>query len=113
MVMKQLTKKEQLIGKTIKEVKRANDIPYQEFAHLILIFDDDTYVGIEGGHEYEDSYAEIVMCEPNMRTKWILEFVTQADYDNHEAQKKAEHIKEADIRSRAEYERLKKRFEKE
>ena len=90
---------------------KRNIIYYYDFANMILIFDDDTYVGLCGGLSYgEDSYVAINSSKPSMFEKLHLGFIIQSDYDNDQAQKKIERVKKSEEYERKEYERLKAKF---
>ena len=111
--MKQLTKSNQLIGKTIKEIKGVEgDDLYYNIDGMIIIFDDETFVSIDVDYGYEssDSLPQISEDALSDYNKLQLNFITQSDYDTYENQKRDNRAKQAEEHERSEYERLKAKF---
>jgi len=80
--MRQITDSAELVGKVIKEIKGDTyDSHWYDFAHLILIFNDNTFVGLLGGRRYDDEhYVEIADSPPQSTDLMNLGFITQEEH---------------------------------
>jgi hypothetical protein len=99
-----LTKLEEFVGRTIGAA-------VFEDATVYLRFTDGTLGGFHSRYRYEDLEIEVAEDEPYDHTQLALGIIDQIEYDRRKATKDKEWEDRQAANERAQYERLKAKFE--